>query len=833
MKSGRYSVRELLADGDIGVLCVPEIQRDYVWGKDNVEPFLKDIIAGAGENHGLELEKTLQALPENRRAAYRAFVSTVLNRHNVGFLYAYFDPEVPDRYFLIDGQQRFTTLFLTMAILAAKAQSLRQRFISRYFTLSHGLSKDDYRSYAPKFDYRVREVAHVFLQHFVYDLVVGIQREDIAKYIGVLLSARPNIAQEGECLPWWQLRFETDKTVGSILGNARQISSILDVAGRDCGEDFFEEMFTYIEDSVEFWYFDTHLSAQGEELYIYMNSRGEQLSYNENRRAACIACIEQNEKNEYGKNWDERLQNRYFLRRGQEPSADKGLDLFLRTVEMIHLTFKREKTKEAIGGAWQDFFQRGAGSEVKASKELLCEYLEYQQAVEFLWKVSEDDKISETFRKTMNVFQSLQQGRWIGDNTYGGEKIEQIDILPVLACLELFRGSKCEDVAAANIRQKVLAALYFIVNLVRHENVRRNPASWVMDLMSVAAVLRENEYDVTKLLNSGNGLLKNNDEKWRLELLFSQSGEDRESKIVQMLGLFHELAGSDLNVLFGDIYILFATAFGKSCIESPKEILEQAKRCSFDVLSAELRWAHAACRIHFGDCDSLVWYSAHQMLKQFGDYTKHREGERLRFPHDLWLRSANWQYNWHSIMVHDRNAKGEAWPRANPVVVRYLRSCFSPQQDWKGEEISNSSMCLFSKIASTDVGQVTFKKVWDSPWTDGRFRYSSTTIDGINVYDVLFKTGISVFGLYSERYQANVMAGGKISVNGVDKQFEAHLMEDDGTLCALIKTDEGLAKCELAGMDDAIKYFVKNGTLVVGEDAEVPWKMLEKREAEK
>ena len=42
MKSGRYSVRELLADGDIGVLCVPEIQRDYVWGKDNVEPYQYD-----------------------------------------------------------------------------------------------------------------------------------------------------------------------------------------------------------------------------------------------------------------------------------------------------------------------------------------------------------------------------------------------------------------------------------------------------------------------------------------------------------------------------------------------------------------------------------------------------------------------------------------------------------------------------------------------------------------------------------------------------------------------------------------------------------------------
>lgn len=823
MKSGRYSVRELLADGDIGVLCVPEIQRDYVWGKDSVEPFLKDIIAGADENHGPELEKTLQVLPENRRAAYRAFVSTVLNRHNVGFLYAYFDPEVPDRYFLIDGQQRFTTLFLTMAILAAKAQRLRQRFISRYFTLSHGLSKDDYRSYAPKFDYRVREVAHVFLQHFIYDLVVGIQREDIAKYIGVLLSTGPNIAREGECLPWWQLRFETDKTVGSILGNARQVSSILDDASRDRGEDFFEEMFTYIEDSVEFWYFDTHLSAQGEELYIYMNSRGEQLSYNENRRAACIACIEQNEKNEYGKNWDERLQNRYFLRRGQEPSADKGLDLFLRIVEMIHWTLngamplEDEAKSKTISNAWQVFFQSGACREVSVSISLLEDYFNYQLAVEFLWKCRSDAEIYTAFARIFEVFLSLQQGKWIGGQTIDGKPITQNDVLQVLTCFELFKGID-EKTAVAGMRQKVLCSLYFIVNLVRHENVRRNPANWVLRLLSLAKALRENGYDVTKLLGNDNELLQKNDEQWRLQLLARLPCENREERILQMLGLFDELASGDQvdqNVLCGDIYLLFAVAF----TGTSSEILNKASASSFDELAAELRYAHAACTIHFGK-QTDIWFSAYRMMEGFGDYTICHDGEGLWYPCDLCRHI----YNWHGIMTYDKAAAKDVWPRANPVIVRYLRSSFLPLEQQERERVSSSPMSLISKIARTDVGQKLFKSIWD--YTEGRFK---TTVkvgqNGENLYQIIFKGKISLFRLISDQYRENVKDDSYIVICNDRKKFNVWLKEgtsSEAPVIAFIETDNMNFECELSKLDEVVTCFVQNGGLLgeAGEEKE-------------
>lgn len=816
MKSGRYSVRDLLADGDIGVLCVPEIQRDYVWGKDNVVPFLRDLIAGASRNNAPETEDIIQKLPEKQRSAYRLFSGMVLNRQNVGFLYAYYDPEVPERYFLIDGQQRFTTIYLTMAILAAKAKSLRQRFISRYFTLSHGLSKDDYRSYAPKFDYRVREVAHVFLLHFVYDLVVGIQQDDVAKYIGELLSIGPNTVREENCLPWWQLRFETDKTIGSILGNARHISSILDGASRNRGENFFEELFTYIEDSVEFWYFDTNLSAQGEELYIYMNSRGEQLSYNENCRAASIACIEQNEKNEYGKNWDERLQNRYFLRRGQEPSADKGLDLFLRTVEMIHwslngaVPLEDEAKSKAISNAWQAFFQGGVCRDVSASLSLLDDYFNYQLAVEFLWKCRSDVEISTAFARIFDVFLSLQQGKWIGGQTVDGKPITQNDVLQVLTCFELFKGIE-ETTAVAVMRQKVLCSLYFIVNLVRHENVRRNPATWVLRLLSLAKALREHGYDVTKLLGNDNELLQNNDEQWRLQLLARMPHENREERILQMLSLFDELAGGDQNVLCGDIYLLFAVAFrGNS-----NEILNKVSASSFDELAAELRYAHAACKIHFSD-RSNICFSAYRMMGAFGDYTVCHDGEGLWYPYDLCLHNNNWLFNWHGIMTYDKNVAKDVWPRANSVVVRYLRSSFLPQEMQERGTVASFPMSLISKIARTDVGQKLFRSISD--YTEGRFKTTDKDAEnGEKRYQIYFKPKISLFHLISDQYRDNVKDDSYIVIGNDRKKFDVWLKEgisSDAPVTAFIETDTQNFECELSKLDEVVSCFVQNGGLL-------------------
>ena len=58
MKTGRYSLKELLTHNEIEQIIIPEIQRDYVWKEDNVIKLLDDIVLKfkAKKNHCLEIK---------------------------------------------------------------------------------------------------------------------------------------------------------------------------------------------------------------------------------------------------------------------------------------------------------------------------------------------------------------------------------------------------------------------------------------------------------------------------------------------------------------------------------------------------------------------------------------------------------------------------------------------------------------------------------------------------------------------------------------------------------------------------------------------------------
>lgn len=89
MKMEALSVRDILSTQDI---VIPEIQREYVWGnnKQLLEQFIRDITTA-----GTDI--------------------------NVGFLYSYMPEQAShSTCFLIDGQQRFTTLVLILYYLSIK-----------------------------------------------------------------------------------------------------------------------------------------------------------------------------------------------------------------------------------------------------------------------------------------------------------------------------------------------------------------------------------------------------------------------------------------------------------------------------------------------------------------------------------------------------------------------------------------------------------------------------------------------------------------------------------------------------------------------------------------
>jgi len=283
MDHGLYSLKKFLTDSNFHQIIIPEIQRDYVWKPDNVTRFLKSIVDNYKEKG---------------------------NNYQIGFIYAYpaddpADGEKSDgNYILIDGQQRMTTLFLVLLALSVK-ENRQDNFIRDYF-----------KSNILKLDYKVRESSHEFLQKFVRHILDGNPIEKIDDEY------------------WNFAEYQNDVTVRHIIKNYEVIWEFIKT---------YELPFDYVENHIEFWYYDTSKSDQGEELYLYMNSRGETVSSNESIKANLLRKLNtDDEKRGWGLQWED-WQNLFWKHRQGNLNADKGMDEFLKWIKFIELIKSNEE----------------------------------------------------------------------------------------------------------------------------------------------------------------------------------------------------------------------------------------------------------------------------------------------------------------------------------------------------------------------------------------------------------------------------------------------------------------------------------------------------------
>jgi hypothetical protein len=292
MKSGKITFKDIFVNRYVNQIIIPEIQRDYVWQKHNVNSLIEAIYSDF-EQFSQNKEKAKidfevdEVFQEDLLSYYnkRKFAS------NIGFIYAYSEKQNPGEYFLIDGQQRLSTIFLLLCIVASNNEALKSKFSSDYFYLNF-----------PKIDYRVRESAHEFLP----------------KFINSILDSKSDVKNTNY---YFEGLYDKDKTIQTFINNQQTITDFLDGHQYDS-----EKLYDFIENYVSFWYFDTNLSAQGEELYLYMNARGEQTQQYENLKAELLEKEEN--KNELGKEWED-WQDLFWKNRGKNKNADKGFNEFL------------------------------------------------------------------------------------------------------------------------------------------------------------------------------------------------------------------------------------------------------------------------------------------------------------------------------------------------------------------------------------------------------------------------------------------------------------------------------------------------------------------------
>lgn len=252
---------------------VPEIQREYVWGANKnkrvLSQFLKDLDHKLGQGDA-----------------------------NIGFLYSY---ESGTEHYLIDGQQRYTTILLLCYYLAAlEGNDSRLQFVDRL--------KFDQNVQA--FAYRVRSNTETFLKTLFKSGVTD------RKYVSDQT--------------WYKSEYENDTTILSMIG-------ALEVFG-DVMNECKHITLTKILNNVFFWYFDVDMTSQGEELYITMNSRGEKLTDSEQIKPRLLKKAG-SQKEYYGKVWDN--WEEFFYNKNRRGNRDISMiDMAMSNVIRIVLELK-------------------------------------------------------------------------------------------------------------------------------------------------------------------------------------------------------------------------------------------------------------------------------------------------------------------------------------------------------------------------------------------------------------------------------------------------------------------------------------------------------------
>lgn len=254
---------------------VPEIQREYVWGTNRLvlSQFLTDL------NEKVSKGET-----------------------NIGFLYSY---KSGAEHYLIDGQQRFTTLILLLHYITVKEGVGSHEQYVQMHRLESNLSA---------FSYRVRSNTESFLKN--------------------LLVSSSVTSKQIKQQKWYKSIYGEDSTILSMM-------SALDEIDKMCDE-LFNLTSERILNSIYFWYFDVEQTSQGEELYITMNSRGEKLTNPEQIKPRLLNKINNAEKVEYGKLWDEWEEFFFKERIGKEiniEAIDVAMNNVIRIVlEMVTLS---------------------------------------------------------------------------------------------------------------------------------------------------------------------------------------------------------------------------------------------------------------------------------------------------------------------------------------------------------------------------------------------------------------------------------------------------------------------------------------------------------------
>lgn len=462
MKNQQLKEQSLLYLLSQNNFIVPEIQREYVWGnnEDVLNRFLDSLIEKIGD------VCNDCGNPKNN------------TKINIGFLYTYKPNYVTysfERFLdenLIDGQQRFTTLFLLLFYCALKEDRIND--FKDAIRIENDLEM--------AFDYKVRNLTHVFLIQLV-------NKVDSLKILNNVLEDKTT---------WLLKDFKKDYTVKSMISALK----IIDNKFRNKEQ----QIFNFILNNVKFYHFRTEATNQGEELYITMNARGEALSKNEESKAALM--FDDNLLPVFGKKWEE-WQDFFWKNRDksiENSNADIGFNEFLRWVQIIEMTVSDEEVdieddeKIAEESLTKEIITLIQGDAIKLNKKYFSiEKIDnYFQVIKYLFEDYYSDLNYQTqYSESLDL--KVIKKRYLHPTK--NKRIEQGEIFELVPVIYyLYRLNELNKIVN---NENIFRLLRFFQNNRKDITVRKTINKQVINAINLIDVILENDYsdiaDIIKL----------------------------------------------------------------------------------------------------------------------------------------------------------------------------------------------------------------------------------------------------------------------------------------------------------------------------------------------
>jgi hypothetical protein len=295
IKQGSFSrLSAFLKDNN--QILIPDLQRDYCWGNTIPE----------GQKESLAHNFTWELLDLCNRVKSQDSIEI-----SYGIIYTYEYPET--FYYLCDGQQRLTTIYLIIGVLNTY---LNDSKLSKLLILTNRQPRLKYEI-RNSTDYFIKYLLKVFLNHHKQSNLSDLTKAN-----------------------WYRKEFEDDPSIKSIVAAVKTIHSLIKKEDALALVDFILNKmgFVYVnlkgnENLEDNTY--SKVREYGEKMYEIVNTSGDPMEPNEHLKALLLARVPDTEKEIWTEKW-ELWQDFFWVHKSKDDeSADEGFNEFLSWVKTL------------------------------------------------------------------------------------------------------------------------------------------------------------------------------------------------------------------------------------------------------------------------------------------------------------------------------------------------------------------------------------------------------------------------------------------------------------------------------------------------------------------